>query len=71
MKKMTTGLKLNIIINHLVVVKVQIQEIHLSILLAIVALVRPWNASGSKNTVHARAVPVWLLGVARFMKIVV
>lgn len=46
-----SGLKLNIIINHLVVMEVQIQKIDLSIFLAIVDLVHPWDASGSKNTV--------------------
>lgn len=65
-------LKMNVIINHLVVTKAQIQRICSWILSATEGLVPPWDARGGKNTA---CVPeqdlVWLLGVAGFMKILV
>lgn len=63
---------MNVIINHLVITKAQIQRICSWILSATESLVPPQDARGGKNTV---CVPeqdlVWLLGVAGFMKILV
>jgi len=64
---MCTGLKMNIIRKHLVVMKVQMQKMCFSILPATEGLVPPWDASGSekRGRLSERAVPPVALGVVK------